>query len=201
MGAFVVRLPSKARARLPLASGASKARARLGACLVLGAALAALAPACGARGPLDDTIVYVTDSGETPDAETDGQTRDAPVDAAPDVVVDAGHDATIIDCASCIFNSCSTEIAACITSPPCQQTVQCIATTCGGGTGGLDPSCLFKCASGSAQGGLQVLQIFQCITGTCGADCTALLAGLGGLGGGGGGGGRDGGGGGRRDGG
>jgi hypothetical protein len=168
---------------------------RLAAVLALGSIAAAAAPGCGSRGPLD-TGPYGEDAGGAGNGAADAapEAEAAPTaDAAPDAPKDAGHDATIVDCANCLFTDCSMPILACIQSPPCQQAFQCVLGTCfgSGGGGGLDPACLLKCASSSPTGALQVLQVFMCVTGTCGPDCASLLSGLGGLGGGGGGGRRD----------
>ncbi len=162
---------------------------RIVACIALASIASLAAAACGARGPLDDSP-FGADSG-IGTGELDAAPEAAPVvDAAPEAApVDAGHDATIIDCVQCISNDCSMPIFQCIQSQPCQQAFACVAQMClgGGGAGGLDPGCLLKCASGNATGALQVLQVFMCVTGTCGPDCATLLGGLAGLGGGGGG--------------
>jgi hypothetical protein len=150
-------------------------------------AVACVASACGSRGPLDDGFVIVADAAPAVDADVEDA---APiVDAAPDVPVDAGHEAGILDCGICLVGQCQQPIVQCISSPDCRAAFQCVVQTCLSGGGGLDPTCLLGCASKSTQGALQVFQIFNCVTNQCGSDCNSLLGGLGGLGGGGGGGG------------
>jgi hypothetical protein len=141
--------------------------------------------ACGARGPLDDTPL---DAGTTADVAV-VQAADAtpePLDAAP---VDAAPEGgSILGCGTCLVGKCSQGILACVQDTACRTTFQCVATTCLSG-GSPDAACLFKCASGDAQGALKIFTIFNCVTSTCGSDCgsvlSGLLGGLGGLGGGG----------------
>lgn len=155
--------------------------------IVLAASLCVAA--CGARGPLDDTPL---DAGSAADVAVVDTADAAPVppDAAP---VDAAPEGgSIIGCGTCLVGKCSQNILACVQDTACRTTFQCVATTCLSG-GSPDPACLFKCASGDAQGALKIFTIFNCVTSTCGSDCgsvlSGLLGGLGGLGGGGGGGG------------
>ncbi|MDB4944971.1 MAG: hypothetical protein JWP97_4505 [Labilithrix sp.] len=151
--------------------------------------------ACGSRGPLDDDgpVVSTLDSGALPaDAADAGE---LPSDAAtpedgaghdgggPDGgKTDGGHDAgaeggTIVDCGSCLVGSCGTQILACVQSPSCRTTLQCVASTClSGGTPNL--GCVLGCAAGDLAGALQIFQVFQCATGTCGSDCGAVLGSL-----------------------
>jgi hypothetical protein len=157
--------------------------------------LAAVLGACGSRGPLDDEIILVTDSGVV-EASIDSAVPDSAVaDSAPPVV-DAGTG--LIQCGTCVAQQCGTDVTTCITDPSCQSILTCVATTCfnlgglgggegggGGGGGGLNPSCLLGCTGGGGSGVGEALGIFQCITGSCGNECGGLLGGLGGLGGGG----------------
>jgi hypothetical protein len=50
--------------------------------------------------------------------------------------------------------------------------------------GGLDPTCLFKCASTNPSGALQASAVLQCVAGNCGSACISAFGG-GGPGGGG----------------
>ncbi len=170
---------------------------RFAGAAALAVACVSLAGACGSRGPLDDDPVVDASVADVQSADV------AAVDAEPPTTIDASKPAdagresgTILDCGICLVGECSPAILACIQSPGCINTFQCVVTDClagggGGGAGGVNPLCLFKCAQGDPQGALQVLQIFQCVTGECGSDCGAVLGGLlgGGLPGGGGGGG------------
>lgn len=151
----------------------------------------ALAAACGSRGPLDDEPVADASVADVQSADVSVEAEPPPVDASKPL--DAGRESgTIIDCGVCLIGQCSPAILACIQSPGCISAFQCVVTDClgagGGGAGGVNPLCLFKCAQGDPAGALQVLQIFQCVTGECGADCSSVLGGLlgGGLPGGGG---------------
>lgn len=155
---------------------------------------AALAAACGSRGPLDDDPVVDASVADVQSADVTVDVEPPPDASKPPV--DAGRESgTIIDCGVCLVGECSPAILACIQSPGCINAFQCVVTDClaggggGGGAGGVNPLCLFKCAQGDPQGALQVLQIFQCVTGQCGDDCSSVLGGLlgGGLPGGGGG--------------
>jgi len=156
---------------------------RLGTLLIVAVPLLLASNACGSRGPLlDDEFADAAADADTVDAAPEAATI---VDASP---VDAGRDSgggSIIDCGACLITQCSPAIIQCVGSQPCVQAFQCVIQDClGGSSGGFNPLCLLKCASGDPQGALQVLQVFQCVTGQCGSDCTALLGGLGGLGGG-----------------
>lgn len=131
---------------------------------------AALLNGCGSRGPLDDTPV--------PDAALDD------VEAASDAdVADARLEAGIIACGACLVQSCGQQIFGCIQAPACRTILQCVTTEClggGGGSGGINAGCIFKCAGNDPSGALGVVNIFQCITGECGSDCAPVLANLGG---------------------
>ncbi|MBX3206122.1 MAG: hypothetical protein KF764_13715 [Labilithrix sp.] len=147
---------------------------------VAGASAMVALGGCGSRGPLDEATNVTLDAA--PEAEP------APVDAAPDAdppVRDAGREAGPVACGICVLTTCGDTILSCIQSEGCRAVFQCVASTCLGGGGGLDPLCLFQCAGQDPTGALGVLSVFQCITGQCGADCGSLLGGLGGLGGGG----------------
>lgn len=160
---------------------------RLSVGLALAAPALAAAPACGSRGPLDDTPI---DAGAAAAdvAVADVEAEAAP-DATPDAPVDAGREAGILACGGCLVQECSEDIRKCVESPSCRATFQCVLTDCLAG-GGLDPQCLVGCAAGDPSGAIRIFQIFQCVTETCGPECGPLLSGLlGGLGGGGGGGG------------
>ena len=146
--------------------------------------LAAVLGACGSRGPLDDDIILINaDSGVIDSGVIDS----APVvDSAPPPISDAAIDTGtgLIQCGTCVAEQCGTDVLTCITDPACQTILQCVGTTCFGGAGGFDPSCLIGCAGGGGTGVGEALGIFQCITGSCGNACGGLLGGLGGLGGG-----------------
>lgn len=142
--------------------------------------------ACGGRGPLDDAVVVQS---------ADASVSDAPEDVAPPVVdaspeaapietpVDAGQEGGIIQCGSCVIQQCGQTLLACVQDTSCRDIFQCVITTCAG-SGGLDPKCLFGCASGDLGGLAQVFEVYQCLTATCGGACGDVLSGgLGGLGG------------------
>jgi hypothetical protein len=90
----------------------------------------------------------------------------------------------LIQCGTCVTQQCGTDVLTCLTDPACQTILQCVGTTCLGGGGGFDPSCLLTCSGSGGTGVGEALGIFQCITGSCGNACGGLLGGLGGLGGG-----------------
>jgi predicted small lipoprotein YifL len=155
--------------------------------------LAAVLGACGSRGPLDDDLVTVVDSGVIEASVVDANVPDvvAVVDAGKPVV-DAGTG--LIQCGTCVAQTCGTDVTTCLTDPSCQTILTCVATTCfglgggggeggGGGGGGLNPSCLLTCTGSGGSGVGEALGIFQCITGSCGNACGGLLGGLGGGGG------------------
>jgi hypothetical protein len=142
--------------------------------------------ACGSRGPLDVEIVEATEAdaavvdavvAPAVDASDAAQAHDAPIDA--------GHEATLVDCGQCLSQKCGAVFIECIQSAPCRATFQCVAQKCVSG-GTPDPSCITKCANDPKSIGT-VLAVITCVTSKCGPDCTSVLGGLGGLGGGGGG--------------
>jgi hypothetical protein len=163
--------------------------------------LAALAVACGSRGPLDVDVIEVpgngngNDAGGTPTTQADAGGGDdtqadasAPTDAAS--AVDAPHEAGLINCGTCVAQNCGSKIVTCLTDPTCSKELQCIATTClagadgggGGGGGGLgNLGCFTNCAGGNVASLAGLLGIVQCITTSCGADCGGVLGGLGGI--------------------
>lgn len=159
-------------------------------------AAAALVCACGARGPLDITVVV-----ETPDTGADvavpldaaSDAADAPPEATADVL-EASPDTSmgpdggpLVNCGSCIANTCGTQVVACVTSSTCATALQCTATMClTGGTPNIQ--CVLGCTNGDAMTQQQLLSVFGCVLGNCGSSCTSVLGGLGGGGGGGGGG-------------
>lgn len=150
--------------------------------VVLLACFSVAGAACGSRGPLDGADPLAP-SASTSDAAPPTPTVPPP-DAAPRPT---GPDLPpIVDCGICLVGECADPILACVTDTACQQAFQCVVQECGGG---IDGSCILKCAQASPQGALQILSIFQCVSGKCGEDCTDLLSLLGNLGGGGGGGG------------
>ncbi len=160
-------------------------------------AAAALVCACGARGPLDVTIVEeVPDAGADVAAKLDANADrvDALVEAAPDVLEAAAPEASmgfdggpLLNCGSCLINSCGTQLFTCLTSPGCGTALQCVVTNCvTGGTPNI--GCLGNCTGGSATTQQQLLAVFGCVIGNCGSQCTSVLGGFGGGGGGGGGG-------------
>jgi hypothetical protein len=158
--------------------------------------LAAVLGACGSRGPLDDDIILVTDSGVVDTGVIDANVQDVvTVTDSGTPVVDAGTG--LIQCGTCVAETCGTDVTTCLADPSCQTILTCVATTCfnlgglgggdgggGGGGGGLNPQCLLGCTGGGGAGVGEALGIFQCITGSCGSPCGGLLGGLGGLGGG-----------------
>ena len=148
--------------------------------------------ACGSRGPLDIEIVGTSaDAGlDAAVPLTDAADDVAPPDAAP---ADAGHEASLIDCGTCLAQQCGPQILKCVQSTTCRTTLQCAVQQCFAG-GNTSPACLLQCTDGNPAGLIPLIGIVTCVTNKCGADCTSVLGGLGGLGGGGiGGGGRDGG--------
>ncbi|HEY6461845.1 MAG TPA: hypothetical protein VIY73_16885 [Polyangiaceae bacterium] len=168
------------------------------------ALVAGLLVACGARGPLDITVI---EQGPA-DADVDAPGVDAGIDASETGTGDGSLDAAdapdegapgfdggpIVNCGSCVIQNCGSQLLTCIQSTTCRTALQCVVTTClSGGT--PDPTCVLGCANGDATALGDLVGAFECVIGTCGAQCTSVLGGLGGLGGGGGGGGGAGGGG------
>jgi predicted small lipoprotein YifL len=155
--------------------------------------------ACGARGPLDITVIQEV---EGPEASTDAAVVEASTDAADaSDAAEAGKEGgtfgidggPLINCGECVAQSCGSQVLTCIESPNCLSAIQCAVTTCLSG-GSLDPSCIEGCANGDLSALGDLVGTFTCVIGTCGAQCTSVLGGLGGLGGGGGAGGGGGGG-------
>jgi hypothetical protein len=176
---------------------------------ILPAALLAgpgLVVACGARGPLDITVIEEVAS----DAEADVSPTEAGADATdasgeadapgtPDAPPDRGppgfDGGPLFNCGSCIYQSCEQQVLTCLESTDCRNAIQCAVTTClSGGT--PDPTCILGCANGDTTAIADLGSAFLCVEEQCGADCTSVLGSLGGLGGGGGGGSGGGGGGG-----
>jgi hypothetical protein len=167
------------------------------------ASAAALACACGSRGPLDSVIIEQVTVDASLDAHheasveagPDGDAADGPTDAladvleaAPDTSMPGFDGGPLVNCGSCLVQSCGTQLLTCITSSGCTTALQCVASMClTGGTPNL--SCLTGCTNGDQTTETQLLSVLGCVIGTCGMQCTSVLAGLGGLGGGGGGGG------------
>lgn len=172
---------------------------RFGAVAAVAGSLAASIGGCGSRGPLDDSpFVTGSDASIATDAGPESSQVDAALDAS---AVDAGGGSAVA-CGICVISTCGSTILSCVQDEACRAVFQCVATTClggGSGGGGLDSTCLFKCAGNDPAGALGVLSTFQCLTGDCGTDCRSVLDGLGRLlpggsvpgGGGPGGGGRD----------
>jgi hypothetical protein len=162
-------------------------------------AAAALVAACGSRGPLDIDVIQETPS----DAATDAH-GDASVEASSDASdggADAIHDALeaapdtsmgfdggpLVNCGSCLVQTCGTQLLTCVTASGCLTALQCVASTClTSGTPSI--TCLTGCTNGDSTTQQQLLSVLGCVIGNC-PVCTSALAGLGGgLGGGGGGG-------------
>ena len=161
-----------------------------------------LVAACGSRGPLDVVIVEegpgdaavdvvtvdVTEEPEAGDAAADAE--DAAEEAAPGF--DGGP---LINCGSCIAQSCGQQLITCISSTACRTALQCVVTTClSGGTPNLN--CIGTCTQGDPTVTGDLVGAFTCVITSCGTQCASVLGGLGGGGGGAGGGGSGGGGGG-----
>jgi hypothetical protein len=156
--------------------------------------VAGLLVACGARGPLDITVVEETAEGggdaavleagpDVVDASDGGEGGDAPDDRVGPPGFDAGP---IVNCGQCVVQSCGQQFLTCLTDTNCRTALQCVVTTClSGGT--PDPTCVLGCANGDATTLADLVGAFECVIGTCGAQCTSVLGSLGGLGGGGGG--------------
>ena len=146
--------------------------------------------ACGARGPLDITVIQ-----EVPDAARAARrwthrstwwTRRDATDASEEEA--AGRDAgALVNCGTCVAQSCGQQLLTCITSTACRTALQCVVTTCL--TGGTpDFTCINSCTMGDNTALAQLVGAFTCIIQTCGTQCTSILGGLTGGGGGGGGG-------------
>jgi hypothetical protein len=177
---------------------------------LLGSTLAAatIVCACGARGPLDIIVVEQLPA----DASVDVATRDieASVEATADVQADGladgpasamdaapeamGFDGGIlVNCGSCLVQSCGNDVLTCVTSQGCITALQCVATGClTGGTPNF--GCIQGCTNGNSTTEQQLLTLVGCVIGNCGMSCAGALGGLGGTGGGTGGGGGGGGG-------
>ena len=165
--------------------------------IVLGCVISVLAmsAACGSRGSLDFELydqssgIYALDGSTTgPDSATTHTDGGGP--GKPD---SAGNPAIV--CGTCVTNQCGKEVVGCVSNTGCRDILQCALLNCL--QGGMDPTCLFKCASGNPTGALQATQVLQCVTKNCGDSCLTALGG-GGIGGMGGGAGGNGGGGGGR---
>jgi hypothetical protein len=150
--------------------------------------------ACGARGPLDITVIEETagDAALVPDVAPEagdaGESSDAPPDRGGGFQL---PDSGIIACGACVVQSCGPDLVTCLTSTDCRAALQCIATTClSGGT--PDPTCIAGCSTDPAALG-EAITGLTCIVTSCGSQCTSVLSGLtgggtgGGIGGGGGG--------------
>lgn len=132
---------------------------------------------CGSRGPLEADGL-ATNLTPPPDAASDDAA--VPPDGATPRA-DAGPIQSAIACGGCVISTCREPITACLQDEACRSTFQCVVTTCLAGGSGMDPACLFKCASTAPGGAIGALAVFQCLTGSCGADCGPVLEGLGGL--------------------
>jgi hypothetical protein len=167
--------------------------------LLVGSSLAAaaLVCACGSRGPLDVTIIEETPATDASvDAHADAATDASDAGDASDALLDvleAAADTSmppdggpLINCATCLEQTCGTQLLTCITSSGCTTALQCVATTClTGGTPNLQ--CFLGCANGDQTTETQLESVLGCIIGNCDV-CIGVLSSLGGLGGGGGGG-------------
>lgn len=163
----------------------------------------AAAPACGARGPLEDDptdagpSITNTDSSTEPGPDGNGGddldgSTDTPDGHSPNGGKDGGKDSGatgpqgFLECGTCLANQCGTSFQACLQSTACQQTLQCVATKCMQG-GQPDLGCAATCSKGDTATMLQLFQLFQCVTDTCGSTCSSsletILKLIGGLGG------------------
>jgi hypothetical protein len=146
--------------------------------------VAVLTAACGARGPLD---IVVVEEQPPPDAGADvASSVDAPPDSpqvGPPVGL-PGLDSGLVTCGMCLAQNCGSEIGMCISTPSCQSTLQCVATTClAGGSANLLGCVTTQCAGDAGLAALTSLfPLFQCIMGcpTCGSALGGLLGGGGG---------------------
>jgi hypothetical protein len=150
-------------------------------------AVPTLVAACGARGPLDIVVVegQEADAGAGVDAAaTVDASEVAPEASPPEAGGPPGFDAGgLINCGTCLYESCGAQVLACITSNTCLTTAQCAVTMCFAG-GMPDPLCILqKCANGDPQALSSLIGVFTCVAVTCGMQCTSVLGGL--LGGGG----------------
>ena len=151
--------------------------------------------ACGARGPLDITVIE-----EAPgDGGSDGALVEASVDASD--AGDGGESARdaeeqeaagfdggpLVNCATCVGESCGQQLITCVTDTNCLNALQCVATTCIGSGGLPDPTCIETCTNGDSTALGDLIGAFTCILTSCGSSCTSVLGGLGGGGGAGGG--------------
>jgi hypothetical protein len=165
----------------------------------------AILTACGSRAPLDFEV-YDQDAGGAlngaavgPNNNPDGAPDGGPikVDGGGPGIPDTGIPA--INCGMCIASSCGQNVITCVANTDCRDVLQCAMLNCL--QGGLDPTCLFKCASSNPSGALQATTVLQCVANRCGDSCISAFGGggsPGGINGGGGNGGgapRDGGGG------
>ena len=173
----------------------------------------AISTACGSRAPLDFEL-YDQDGGGvlTADGSPVGPSGSDGGPIGPDggpVKVDGGGpgipDTGIpaVNCGVCIASNCGQNVVTCVANTGCRDVLQCAMLNCL--QGGLDPTCLFKCASSNPSGALQASAVLQCVATSCGDSCISAFGsgsgGPGGISGGGGGGGGGNGGGAPRDGG
>jgi hypothetical protein len=121
-----------------------------------------------------------SDAAATVDA-SGGEPEAAPLDDSGPRGLDAGG---LINCGTCLYEKCGTQVLACIASSTCVTVAQCAVTMCFTG-GAPDPLCILqKCANGNPQELGPLIGVFSCVAMTCGMQCTSVLGGL--LGGGGG---------------
>src|SRR3984957_11035802 len=124
--------------------------------------------ACGARASLDETVVDQitpneggTDASEletSVDASGDGNTSESGTDSGRPAF-DGGP---IVNCGTCVAQSCGQQLLTCIESTTCRTALQCVVTTCL--TGGTpDPSCAEGCANGDITVLGQLIGAFTCI--------------------------------------
>ncbi|HEY3819731.1 MAG TPA: hypothetical protein VGL81_21330 [Polyangiaceae bacterium] len=150
--------------------------------------------ACGARGPLDIDVIEIVEGPEggadvAVEASADAADASDSGDAADAAEETQGFDGgPIVNCGSCVVQSCGQQLLTCLTSTTCRTALQCVVTMCISG-GAPDISCVTGCANGDATALGDLLGAFGCIVETCGTQCTSVLGGLTGGGGSGGGGG------------
>ena len=141
-------------------------------CVVSVVTVSTASTGCGARAPLDFEIYDQNSSVSALDGSTSSPDAAKPDGGGPGK--DSGPDGNpLINCGSCVTTQCGQVMIACVTDTGCRDVLQCALLNCV--QGGLDQTCLFKCAAGSPTGALQAAGVFQCVATKCGDSCIAAL--------------------------
>ena len=133
-------------------------------------AVATLATACGARGPLYVTPQADAGGGGTQNQGSGSGSDNNGSDAGGPTAVDA---TAVVGCSVCLAQRCGTELLACVLAPACGMTFQCAASMCFSGRV-PDAQCVVACANGDPQSLKLLTSAFGCVASTC-PECIGLL--------------------------